>query len=507
MFALRVDTKTEGTGLGQDFMDSKKNQASTRPQRLRLDADQMRQLGYAAVDQVVDQFAAQSQCEGRVVPWTEPGEPPSIHLSEFAAEGKQASAVLDEVRTQVLPQCMDLMHPRYFAYIPGPSNFISALGDFLSSGHNVFAGVSTHNLGSYVLEDAVVNWLCELMGFDEKATGLFVSGGSAASLTALLAARTHVLQDHIDGAVVYYSDQTHSSVGRALSIMGIGDRQIRVLPSDSTMRLDPGRLKAAISEDAGKGLRPFCVVANAGTTSSGAVDRLDAIADVCQQAGLWLHVDAAYGGGAMLSPSVRSQFNGIARADTIAIDPHKWLFQPFECAAVLTRHSEILRETFRRVPDYMKDTDTGFEVPNYRDMGIQVTRGFKALKLWMSLQVFGIDAFRDAVEAGLALAKFAQAELESRPEFEVVTPATLGVVTYRYVDDRLDQTQADALNDWLCGAISQSGYAFVSGTALKGHRVQRLCPTHPNATQADITHTLDRIVDLAAGRLAERAFS
>lgn len=470
---------------------------------MRLEADEMRRIGYAVIDQVVAQFEGQVSCENPVVPWTQPGEMPDINLTEIGAEGRDAASVLEEVQTQVLSQCMDMMHPRYFAYIPGPSNFVSALGDFLASGHNVFAGVSTHNLGSYALENAVVTWLCNLMGFEDQATGLFVSGGSAASLTALLAARGARLQDRIDGAVVYYSDQTHSSIGRALSIMGFSDEQIRVLPSDDDMRLQPRVLMAAIEADQAEGLRPFCVAANAGTTSSGAVDPLDALATVCEQQNLWLHVDAAYGGGAMLSEIARPQFHGIARADSVAIDPHKWLFQPFECAAVLTRHAHVLRDTFRRVPDYMKDTDTGFEVPNYRDMGIQVTRGFKALKLWMSLQVFGADAFGEAVDAGLALARFAQDELESRRDFEVVTPATLGVVTYRYVDDRLEKAQLDALNDWLCGAISRSGYAFVSGTALKGYRVQRLCPTHPNATRADIAETLDRIAALAEQRVGQ----
>ncbi|MFQ5660716.1 MAG: pyridoxal phosphate-dependent decarboxylase family protein [Gammaproteobacteria bacterium] len=469
--------------------------STTRKNPLALDEETMRQLGYQAVDTLVQHYA-----DVRNKPVVSPARAgrclPESMLG-FSPGGKDPCGVLQTTIDSVFEQCMHLIHPRFFAYIPGPSNFVSAIADMLVSGFNIFAGTAPHNLGPYEIECATIRWLCNLAGMNEEAGGLFVSGGSVASLTALAVARQIKLENQIEDTVIYYSSETHSSIDRALFILGFREDQIRELPPDNQLRLAPDQLEAAIKQDRAAGRRPFCLVGNAGTTNTGAVDPLDALADICQRESLWFHVDAAYGGGALLTEQERAQFNGIERADSIALDPHKWLFQPYECGCILVREREWLRTTFRRLPDYMRDTDAGPGMTNYRDMSPQVTRSFKAFKLWLSLQVFGIDAFRQAVERGLELARFTQEYLQKRPAWEVVTPATLGVVTFRYVVDHYTDQELDRINSALIDRVNDDGFAFFSSTLLFGKRVNRICPLHPGLTQDDITQTVERLEAIA----------
>lgn len=467
-----------------------------RPGVLALEAQAMRALGYRAVDALVEHYG---RLDARpAVAWSEPGERASGLPAGFREEARDAQEVLTLALEWVIGQSMQLTHPRFFAYIPGPSNFVSALADFLASGFNVFAGTAPHNLGPYEVERQVIAWLGELTGLGAGAGGLLVSGGSVASLTALAVARRRKLGDRVDDAVAYCSTQTHSCIERGLAILGFRPAQLRALPADGALRLDPQAVAAAVAADRAAGRRPFLVVGTAGTTNTGAVDPLAALADLCAREDLWFHVDAAYGGGALLADRVRPRFTGIERAHSVALDPHKWLFQPIECGAVLVRDPEWLRETFRRLPEYMRDTDAAPGQYNYRDLGLQVTRGFRAFKLWLSLHIHGVGAFRRAVERGLALAEAAEAMVRARPGWEIVTPAELGVLTCRRLAPGLDDGALDALNAELAREISRSGFAFLSTTIVRERRVLRFCPIHPETTEADLAETFDRLDAIAA---------
>ncbi len=473
---------------------------AARPGILALEPDRMRALGYQAVDALVEHY---SRLDARpVVDWHEPGATLADLPRGFPEAPQDPGAALALALEQVFGHGMQVTHPRFFAYIPSPGNFVSALGDFLASGFNVFAGVAPHNLGPYEAEMEVIRWLAALVGFGDDAGGLLVSGGSVASLTALTVARHRLLGDDRRSAVAYCTTQTHSCIERALFILGFAPEQLRVLEADADLRLEPARLQAAIAADRAAGRRPFCVVGSGGTTNTGAVDPLDAIASICEREGLWFHVDAAYGGGALLSARARARFTGIERAHSVALDPHKWLFQPFECGCVLVRDPHWLYQTFRRMPEYMRDSDASAGMYNFRDMGPQVTRGFRAFKLWLSLRVFGVGAFRRAVDRGLELAERAEALLRERACWEVVTPATLGVVTFRYRSDALDGPGHDRLTGALVEGITRSGFAYLSSTQLFDRRVIRLCPIHPECTERDLSETLDRLERLA-GRLLE----
>jgi glutamate/tyrosine decarboxylase-like PLP-dependent enzyme len=259
-----------------------------------------------------------------------------------------------------------------------------------------------------------------------------------------------------------------------------------------------GALAAAVREDRAAGRTPFCVVATAGSTNTGAVDPLEALADLCAAEGLWLHADAAYGGPAVLTAKGRSALAGLDRVDSLAVDPHKWLFQPYEIGCVLVRRPGLLGAMFALHPEYLADVNRRDDEVNFFDRGIQLTRGFRALKLWMTLKVYGVDALRRGVEHGLELAELAERELRSREGWEVVTPAQLGIVSFRRALPGAAPEAEDAANVALVERLVADGVAAISSTTLHGRVALRMCTINPRTTRADVALTLDRL-ELLAG--------
>ena len=470
----------------------------TRSNPFDMEHELMQQLGYRVVGAVIDYLRGVHELPA--VTWSEAGDQLRGLQTPFPDSPTDPAATVEWALQQVLGNIMRLTHPRFFAYIPGPGNFVSALADFMTSGFNVFAGTTPHNLGAFEVERATIDWLGSEFGWDFPSSGLFVSGGSAANFTALAIARHVHLQNDVEDAVVYCSTQTHSCIERALFLLGFKADQLRVIEADADFRLSASAVMDAIGADRAAGRRPFCLVGTGGTTNTGAIDPLDELAEISEREGLWYHVDAAYGGGAVLSRQAKPLFRGAERAHTIAVDPHKWLFQPFECACILGRKQEWFRDAFRRLPAYMRDTDAEGDQYNYRDMGLQVTRSFKAFKLWLSLHVYGVDTFRYAVDKGLALARYAQRYVESHDEWEVITPASLGVLNCRYRKDVGDAPDVDRVNARIARQVSQSGYAYIATTELRGRTVLRFCPIHPGTNRQDIDETFSRLEQAAAWR-------
>jgi glutamate/tyrosine decarboxylase-like PLP-dependent enzyme len=291
-------------------------------------------------------------------------------------------------------------------------------------------------------------------------------------------------------AAGYVSEHTHSAVARAWRLLGFAPRHLRVLPADAGFRLPADAVAAAVTDDRAAGLDPFCVIGTAGTTSTGTVDPLNALADLCARERLWLHVDGAYGGPARLAPGGAELLAGIERADSLVLDPHKWLFQPYEIGAVLVREPGLLARTFTLDGAYLRDTGGG--VVEFRNHGPQLTRGSRALKLWLSLRVYGLDAFRAAIARGIALAEHAEALLRERGGWEVVSPAQLAVVCFRRSD------HDDARTEAMVRATVADGYAAPSTTVLGGRTVARLCTINPRTTEADIAGTIERLERLGA---------
>ena len=458
------------------------------PEPLSLPPEEMRRLGYLVVDRIVEHVER--------LPELPPIRPADAGALRAALGGPpperpgDADRALELLFEQVLPFGQHGDHPRFFARIGSPSNYVSVLADTVAAGFNVFTGSWAGGAGAATVELVVVDWLRELCGLP-VADGAMVSGGSVGTITALAAARTARLggRPRAD-AVVYLSDQSHASNTRALDLLGFAPDQVRRLPSDGGFRLAPAAVLEAVRADRAAGRRPFCVVATAGTTSSGAVDPLAELADLCLEHGLWLHVDGAYGAAAALCPAGRDALRGIERADSLVLDPHKWLFQPYELGCVLVREPGLLERTFALDAEYLRDT-TGGEV-NFRDRSLQLTRGGRALKLWLSLRVFGLAAFRDAVEHGIALAEHAESLLAARRGWEVVTPAQLGIVCFRRAGD-------DELQSRIAEAMARDGYAVPSTTVLGGRVALRLCTINPRTTFEDVERTIERmesVVDL-----------
>jgi glutamate/tyrosine decarboxylase-like PLP-dependent enzyme len=461
----------------------------------------MRALGYAVIDALVEHFeGASTSSPGRKGPRPELeaifGEPPPEQPCDPAA-------ALQTLRERVFSTMMHVDHPRFFAFVPSPGNFVGAMADALASGFNAFAGTWFAGSGPAEIELVTIDWLRQLCGFPDSAGGLFVSGGSVANLTALAAARQSRLGYEARDGVVYFSDQTHSSVERALHVLGFAPAQLRRLPSDAAFRLSLDTLEREVAHDRSLGRTPFCVVANAGTTNTGAVDPLKDLAAFCRREELWLHADGAYGAAAVICEQGRVALDGLGEVDSLSLDPHKWLFQPFEIGCVLLRDRGVLKNTFRIMPEYLRDVHRFEEEVNFCDYGIQLSRGFRALKLWLSLKVFGLDAFRAAVEHGIRLAEAAERRLREAPEWEILTPAQLAIVSFRYAAAGRPAEQLESVNQRLVGAMVADGFATVSSTTLHGRTALRLCTINPRTEEADVIETIARLEALAA-QLSDR---
>lgn len=361
----------------------------------------------------------------------------------------------------------------HVGYIPGGGQYHAALGDYLADVFNRYAGVAFASPGAVRLEKSLIRWMADLVGFPAGAAGDLTSGGSVANLMGVVAARDArgVTGAEIERSVVYHTAQMHHCVDKAIRIAGLGACPRRHVAVDDRFRMDPDALDAAVAADRAAGLRPWLVVASAGTTDTGAVDPQDAVADVAARHGLWFHCDAAYGGFFVLTEHGRRVLAGLGRADSIVIDPHKGLFLPYGSGAVLVRDATDLHRAHAYHADYMQDAVTDESELSPADLSPELSRPFRGLRMWLPLMLCGLEPFRAALEEKLLLARHFHARLSSVPGFEVGPEPELSVVTYRYVPERGD---ADELNRRLVAAIHEDGRIFVSSTRVRGAFTLRL---------------------------------
>ena len=454
-----------------------------------LSREEMRALGYRVVDILTEHLATlpQQRVGAKAVPeriYDQLSEPPP-------EQGVPIDRLLDQLCRDILPKTMHVNHPRFFAFVPGPGNYVGVMADALAAGYNVFTGTWLGGSAAEAVETVTVDWLRQLCGFDENCRGLFVSGGTMANLTALAVARHTMLDDALENAVIYMSDQAHSSLDKALRVLGFAPKQIVRLPCDDDFRLRSSEAALRIAQDRERGLRAFCIIASAGTTNTGAVDPLPQLRVLCDRERLWLHVDGAYGAASVISEEGRALLHGLELADSLSLDPHKWLYQPFGAGCVLVRRGEQLKATFRLLPDYLQDVHRHSEEINYTDMGIELSRGFRALKLWMSIKVFGLAAFRTSIGRAFHLAELAERTLRGIPDWEISSPAQMAVVCFRY------RPGDDSLHARLVEAMLQDGHALCTSTTLRGRTVLRMCTINPLTTEEDIVTTVEHVNALA----------
>ena len=338
-----------------------------------------------------------------------------------------------------------------------------------------------------------------------KGGGIFTSGGSMANLTALTTARRVKCGDDFSDAIIYLSDQAHSSNIKAIRVLGFKKEQIKIIPTDLEFKVSINKLKNEIAKDKLEGKKPFCFIASAGTTNTGTVDPLDTLADICEKENLWFHIDGAYGGAAILSKKGSRVLRGIERADSLTVDPHKWFFQPYEIGCLLVKDASWLSNTFSEKPEYLRDIEGNESEINFYDYGIQLTRRFRALKFYMSIKTYGLETFKEAITYNINLAEETEDILRKSKNWEVVSPATLAIINFRYnpLNLKLSDEKLDKLNQEISARVVASKEALLVTTILQNQVVIRMCLINPKTTLNHINDTLSQCHEFATEVLAE----
>ena len=428
----------------------------TRP--LEPDADQRRVIGERSLEHVLA-YWDQVETAPSNRPWSEVF---SQRLDpEFAEEGREPDQVLDYVRACIDAPGFATTSPRFMAYIPGGALPYSAFGDLLAAASNKYSGFASASPGAVRIENACAAWLANVIGYPSGASGTLTSGGSTANLTAVVAARE--AKDPEGGGAVYVTRFAHYCIDKALHIAGRGRSPRRVIATDDAYRMSAEALEQALEEDKRNGVRPWLVVASAGPVDTGAIDPLPEIAELCRRHGAWFHVDGAYGGLFALCDRVR--LRGIEQADSVALDPHKTLFLPYGTGAALVRDGKLLQEAFSASADYIRPLGESEVGPSPADLSPELTRHFRAMRLWLPLQIAGVAAFRAAQAEKLALARYFHARLSEIDGWDAGPLPDLSVVAFRYLPKSGD---VDDFNERLIRHIQQEGRIMLSGTRIDG---------------------------------------
>jgi glutamate/tyrosine decarboxylase-like PLP-dependent enzyme len=427
---------------------------------LEPDAAKRRSVGAKAMDHALSYWdQVDSASSNR--PWSEVF---SQRLDpEFPEEGRDPSSVLDYVESCIDAPGFATTSPRFMAYIPGGGLPYSALGDLLAATSNKYSGFASASPGAVRIENACAAWLASVIGYPRDCAGTLTSGGSLANLTALVTARE--ARDPEGGGAVYLTRFAHYCIDKALHIAGRGRSPRRLIATDEQYRMSVEALEQALEEDRRNGIRPWIVIASAGTVDTGAIDPLPEIADLCRRYGAWFHVDGAYGGLFALCSEGRDLLNGIELADSVALDPHKTLFLPYGTGAALVRDGRLLQDAFSASGEYIRPLGESEVGPSPADLSPELTRHFRALRLWLPLQMAGIAAFRAAQSEKLALARYFHARLSSIDGFDAGPEPQLSVVAFRYLPESGD---VDAFNEELMRHIQQEGRVMMSGTRIDG---------------------------------------
>ncbi|KAF2242257.1 PLP-dependent transferase [Trematosphaeria pertusa] len=432
---------------------------------------------------------------------TQPADIPSLSALAIPFSAPQDIDQVLREAFEIFDHRLRTNHPRFFSFIPSPASPLSFLGDSLTSSFNTFAGCKLEGAGPSAIEKSLIEWLAERVGLPDTAGGVFVSGGSMANLTAIAVARDQIVPCGKEAlGVAYVTDQTHSSVAKALRILGFRGHQIWRLPADEKFRMDPQTLQRAIHEDREAGRVPFVVIATCGTTNTGSVDPLSDISSICRKERLWMHVDGAYGASASLSASHRHMVSGLELADSISWDAHKWLFQTYGCGLILVRDKKHLLDSFATDAEYMRDITEEQDVPNFWNYGIELTKPARAMKLWFTMRVLGVDTLGRMIDQGFHLAERAEQELRKRRDWEITSPACMAILTFRFAPSGKSERGMDALNVALSKRLLEENVAGILTTELRGRVVLRICPINPRLSGEEMADTIERL-DLIAHEL------
>ncbi|KAF4985905.1 hypothetical protein FDECE_16238 [Fusarium decemcellulare] len=419
------------------------------------------------------------------------GTPGSAHPIEH---------VLEEAFT-AFDHRMRVNHPRFMGLIPSPTSPVAWLGDIVASAFNALGASKLQASGPVVIEKTLIEWLASRVGFPDTAGGICVSGGSMANLMGIVLARDRCVpegQQH--RAVAYLSDQTHYSVAKALRLLGFDKDRIHRLPADDAFRLVPTTLSKAIQSDREAGLVPFLVVGTCGTTNTGAVDPLGQISEICKKEQVWLHVDGAFGASAALSATRHESVEELKVADSMSWDAHKWLFQTYSCGLLLVKDKSNLVRSFANEGDYLRDgvAIEDEEIPNFWNYSMELTRpSSRAMKLWFTLRVIGVERIGKMLDHGFELAERAEMELRNLPEWEILSSASLGVITFRYAPEGKTEDELEAVNTAVSKGLISSNIAGLLTTKVRGKVALRICALSPQLSLDDMSDIISEADNLA----------
>ncbi len=479
-------------------MNSDENNPSRRYE-LELSGAEMRRLVDQAMDRIVayvDSLPSQpaADIEGTVPVARSAMEPLPEDSTAF-------SDLLDRLFRHFVPKGFNTAGPGYLAYIPGGGILHSAIADLISSSVNRYVGVWAAAPALAQLEASVVRWFADIVGYPPEARGLLTTGGSLANFTALVAARRDRLPDNFLSGTLYASDQVHHSVVKAAILAGFPESNIREIPSDSLFRLRPDLLEQKIADDRKAGLTPFLLVASAGTTNTGAVDDLEAMADIASKERLWLHVDAAYGGFFLLTDRGRKSMRGIERSDSVTLDPHKALFVPYGTGSLIVRDGEALRRAHTVHAQYLPPMQEDPDLVDFCLYSPELSRGFRGLRVWLPFKMHGAGAFRRNLDEKLDLTEFATSELRRMPGIEIVAEPQLSVVAFRLVRAGLNSAELNVLNRSFLAGINSRRRVYLTSTMLGDRFVIRICVlsfrTHRDRVRAALDDIRSAVAELS----------
>ena len=485
-----------------------------------MDAEEFRRHGRALVDWIADYFARVEELP--VLARVKPGELIAKLPAAPPDEGEPMSEILADVDKLIVPALTHWSHPSFFAYFATSTSAPGIFAEMLSAAFDVKALLWRAAPAAQELEEVALSWLRQMIGLPENFSGIIYDTASVSTLHALAAAREslnlRVREDGLSGRSdvpplrVYTSEQAHSSVEKCVLTLGLGQSSLRKIPTDAEFRMDARALARAVAEDRHEGALPFCVVATVGTTSTSSIDPVPEIAEVCERARLWLHVDAAYAGSAAVVPELRHVLAGCERADSLTLNPHKWLFTPFDLSVLYTRRMGELHRAFSLVPEYLRTLEEGRgDVRNHSEYGVQLGRRFRALKLWMVIRYFGRDGLAARIREHCRLARLFSSWVEAAPDWELLAPVPLALVCFRAASaaragETNEQRDArlDALNEQIMHAVNAGGEAFLSHTKLDSRFTLRLSVGNIRTTERHVARVWQLLRD-ARARLVSAA--
>lgn len=468
-----------------------------------MDKDSLRKFGHQFVDWVADYFE-----EVETYPVCSPVRPGEIKQKLPAAPPEQEESmdtIFRDFRSIILPGMTHWQHPSWFAYFPANNSPASVLAELLTAGLGAQCMVWQTSPAAAELEEVVLEWLRQMLGLPEGMAGVIQDTASTATLCALLTAREKATgfrsndRGLNEALVVYSSEETHSSIEKGVKIAGLGRENLRLIPTDEHFAMIPEKLEEAILKDRGDGLKPACVVATLGTTSSTAIDPLPEIGPICQKYDLWLHVDAAFAGSAAILPEKRWMLEGARFMDSFVFNPHKWLFTNFDCSAYYVKDPAALVRTFEIHPEYLR-TGVDAQVRNYRDWGIQLGRRFRALKLWFVLRSYGLKGLQAILREHIRLAQLFKGWVEADQRFELMAPVPLSLVCFRLNDGR-PEAELNELNRTLLDRVNATGRVFLTHTSLRDRYVLRLAIGQRTTQERHVRQAWEIIQEEAASLL------